>query len=800
MRPAALLLCLALVSSCSAGYRWEHASYVVRFCTFLSGVVADEQTGSPVEAQLELELRAENGETEKVQAVASGGWFEFLLPLENFSYRLSAWAPGYQAKSVEGRLHAGEQEWVEVKLRYDPFDLSLGEESVQFWRRWEPAELLVESWEELSWRTEREVLPEEVDQFTEEVAKYWIGWRYKKDVAEYRYTYLTREFHWFPYPSWGVWRPRLRGKVHMPEWKGEEFLIGGGWSEDWKLVYEWTGKKGTYFAPGEENARVLSWDGRSPTMLMEGNREVNWLLDFPKSKYEGYPYVGGRIENWSPAFAYVGGLRVVPCEWRAEVHERVVQWAETEEEMTLQVDEEDYESAGLGDELQVEGEVYRIVGKSRFGLQQVSLDPQEFSFKPPHVKGDRELMAKPDRPVNLHASASLYREGRKLCLRVWFEVSEPRPDHTCFKGGREWVLYEAGGWLVDSFRGEGEPNYVGLVLWSVQFQDRGEHEWREFQEGPIRIKVWGDSVGEDAPEIRISLRPLSLLLKKEVPAFSLRLRRLQPSSTWVSKGERTLREEPRDTGDVKYTNIRVTKYALQRPYVKELGRFQRVYKHAPWPRKEVLVRVTPKNGYQGSVRLRLQFTGPFLTELEENLLPLPSSSALSLEPVGEGEGSVEVLAMDEGGRLVESARLRLAASCLPYPGDSQVVERVVREGPSLSSFEQLPDLPQEEPFSTIENVQVSRIFMGLIESLSGYVVVPGGVGQHGEVLEPKKVRWRIGGLRLTPNQLRDLLLRPILFSDFLRLWTKKAEEACHQLAKEGIRRQSSHLEQPTGRD
>jgi hypothetical protein len=148
----------------------------------------------------------------------------------------------------------------------------------------------------------------------------------------------------------------------------------------------------------------------------------------------------GRQENFYDARTY----RLVPVEWRADVYESVPEygWKETGNWLTLRVDQQTYNSVKTGDLYKYNGKTYRVGAKWEQKPRTDPVYPSNFpnsegnAFQPPHRRGDRELMAKSDRPCNVRAWASLgvSSDGHTLQLTVYLEEKEPRKDWTEFYG------------------------------------------------------------------------------------------------------------------------------------------------------------------------------------------------------------------------------------------------------------------------------------------------------------------------------------------------------------------------------
>jgi hypothetical protein len=112
-----------LLSPCLAGYAYEPCKYVVRINEIIEGQVYDLETGGGIQAQVSL------NNVEKATADEEGR-FRFTFPWGDYKYKLSFSYPGYENVSVEGSVKRGEYKFIRVGLRYDPFDLSVSDNSV----------------------------------------------------------------------------------------------------------------------------------------------------------------------------------------------------------------------------------------------------------------------------------------------------------------------------------------------------------------------------------------------------------------------------------------------------------------------------------------------------------------------------------------------------------------------------------------------------------------------------------------------------------------------------------------------
>jgi hypothetical protein len=211
-------------------------------------------------------------------------------------------------------------------------------------------------------------------------------------------------------------------------------------------------------------------------------------------------------ENFYDARIY----RLVPVEWKADVYESVPEygWKDTGNWITLKVDQQTYNSVKTGDLYQYNGKTYRVGAKWEQKPRTDPIYPGGFpnsegnAFQPPHRKGDRELMAKSDRPCNVRAWASLgvSSDGHTLQLTVYLEEKEPRKDWTEFYGQQTYNLYHTP-WKITGIQSD--------TYSEVSFQDYGGHTWFHKRIGPGELvscfHIWGDSVGEDQPKLYLDL-------------------------------------------------------------------------------------------------------------------------------------------------------------------------------------------------------------------------------------------------------------------------------------------------------
>jgi hypothetical protein len=125
MRLAPLVLALLLLPICSAGYRWEPCEYVVRLYPVVEGEVRDMETSEAVPARI--------WSPDNLDSVAQNGQFRLVLP-SGGSYRLSFSHPGYENRWENFEIGSGGYLYLWVRLRYDPFDLVLSENSATLTR------------------------------------------------------------------------------------------------------------------------------------------------------------------------------------------------------------------------------------------------------------------------------------------------------------------------------------------------------------------------------------------------------------------------------------------------------------------------------------------------------------------------------------------------------------------------------------------------------------------------------------------------------------------------------------------
>jgi len=275
-------------------------------------------------------------------------------------------------------------------------------------------------------------------------------------------------------------------------------------------------------------------------------------------------------ENFYDARIY----RLVPVEWKADVYESVPEygWKDTGNWITLKVDQQTYNSVKTGDLYQYNGKTYRVGAKWEQKPRTDPIYPGGFpnsegnAFQPPHRKGDRELMAKSDRPCNVRAWASLgvSSDGHTLQLTVYLEEKEPRKDWTEFYGQQTYNLYHTP-WKITGIQSD--------TYSEVSFQDYGGHTWFHKRMGPGELvscfHIWGDSVGEDQPKLYLDLNTpiyINVSPPEGTEGYYLNLFEVeyrQVGSREEFKGTRTFSYKPEGG---QYRNVSVSKYSLERLY------------------------------------------------------------------------------------------------------------------------------------------------------------------------------------------------------------------------------------------